>query len=207
MSCLDGCRGDRRIKGVLKDEERWKYEARWCWKLRRLHLAVRSITLIITKFILISECLMSFYILCVVSTCPAIGNVSISRVNIGMITAWNLNCLFRPLSLQEKMKGKNKLVPRLLGINKESVVRVDERTKEVRLFLSFVIEVICCLIICIHRNKSHLCRFVFTLCHKLSVSRLANNELIVNSNAQNGDLLCDLAPAVLVRPLYQLISV
>ena len=30
------------------------------------------------------------------------------------------------------MKGKNKLVPRLLGISKESVVRVDERTKEVR---------------------------------------------------------------------------
>ncbi|MED6259203.1 Talin-1 [Ataeniobius toweri] len=31
----------------------------------------------------------------------------------------------------EKMKGKNKLVPRLLGITKESVMRVDERTKEV----------------------------------------------------------------------------
>lgn len=29
------------------------------------------------------------------------------------------------------MKGKNKLVPRLLGINKESVVRVDEKTKEI----------------------------------------------------------------------------
>lgn len=33
--------------------------------------------------------------------------------------------------LQEKMKGKNKLVPRLLGITKESVMRVDEKTKEV----------------------------------------------------------------------------
>lgn len=32
---------------------------------------------------------------------------------------------------QEKMKGKNKLVPRLLGITKESVMRVDEKTKEV----------------------------------------------------------------------------
>ncbi|KAH9509677.1 Talin-2, partial [Bulinus truncatus] len=31
----------------------------------------------------------------------------------------------------EKMKGKNKLVPRLLGITKESVVRVDEKTKEI----------------------------------------------------------------------------
>lgn len=31
------------------------------------------------------------------------------------------------------MKGKNKLVPRLLGITKESVVRVDEKTKEVSL--------------------------------------------------------------------------
>jgi hypothetical protein len=29
------------------------------------------------------------------------------------------------------MKGKNKLVPRLLGITKDSVVRVDENTKEV----------------------------------------------------------------------------
>ena len=40
--------------------------------------------------------------------------------------------------LQEKMKGKNKLVPRLLGINRESVVRVDEKTKEVsNLLLSY----------------------------------------------------------------------
>lgn len=29
------------------------------------------------------------------------------------------------------MKGKNKLVPRLLGITKESVMRVDEKTKDV----------------------------------------------------------------------------
>lgn len=35
------------------------------------------------------------------------------------------------LPSQEKMKGKNKLVPRLLGITKESVMRVDEKTKEV----------------------------------------------------------------------------
>ena len=35
------------------------------------------------------------------------------------------------LLLQEKMKSKNKLVPRLLGITKESVMRVDERTKDV----------------------------------------------------------------------------
>eukprot|EP00064_Thunnus_orientalis_P013541 superscaffoldBa00002220_g13580 len=33
--------------------------------------------------------------------------------------------------MQEKMKGKNKLVPRLLGITKESVMRVDEKTKDV----------------------------------------------------------------------------
>ncbi|XP_072292108.1 talin-2 isoform X2 [Eucyclogobius newberryi] len=32
--------------------------------------------------------------------------------------------------VKEKMKGKNKLVPRLLGITKESVLRVDEKTKE-----------------------------------------------------------------------------
>ncbi|XP_072818406.1 talin-2 isoform X2 [Vicugna pacos] len=34
-------------------------------------------------------------------------------------------------NVQEKMKGKNKLVPRLLGITKDSVMRVDEKTKEV----------------------------------------------------------------------------
>ncbi|XP_039224920.1 talin-1 isoform X2 [Crotalus tigris] len=33
--------------------------------------------------------------------------------------------------VKEKMKGKNKLVPRLLGITKECVMRVDEKTKEV----------------------------------------------------------------------------
>ncbi|KAM6293929.1 LOW QUALITY PROTEIN: talin-1-like [Aegotheles albertisi] len=33
--------------------------------------------------------------------------------------------------VKEKMKGKNKLVPWLLGITKESVMRVDEKTKEV----------------------------------------------------------------------------
>lgn len=38
---------------------------------------------------------------------------------------------FLLLILQEKMKSKNKLVPRLLGITKESVMRVDERTKDV----------------------------------------------------------------------------
>ncbi|XP_031433991.1 talin-1 isoform X2 [Clupea harengus] len=33
--------------------------------------------------------------------------------------------------VKEKMKGKNKLVPRLLGITKECTMRVDEKTKEV----------------------------------------------------------------------------
>uniref|UniRef100_A0A914UKX2 Talin 1 n=1 Tax=Plectus sambesii TaxID=2011161 RepID=A0A914UKX2_9BILA len=33
--------------------------------------------------------------------------------------------------VKEKVKGKNKLVPRLLGINKECVMRVDEKTKDV----------------------------------------------------------------------------
>ncbi|XP_060896859.1 talin-2a isoform X2 [Labrus mixtus] len=33
--------------------------------------------------------------------------------------------------VKEKMKSKNKLVPRLLGITKESVMRVEERTKDV----------------------------------------------------------------------------
>ena len=39
--------------------------------------------------------------------------------------------LFMLSFLQEKMKGKNKLVPRLLGVTKESILRVDEKTKEV----------------------------------------------------------------------------
>lgn len=29
------------------------------------------------------------------------------------------------------MKGRNKLVPRLLGVTKDSVLRLDERTKEI----------------------------------------------------------------------------
>jgi len=33
--------------------------------------------------------------------------------------------------VKEKMKGRNRLVPRLLGISKESVMRVDENTKQV----------------------------------------------------------------------------
>ena len=45
--------------------------------------------------------------------------------------------LFDYVKSQEKMKGKNKLVPRLLGINKESVLRVDEKTKQVFLPLLF----------------------------------------------------------------------
>jgi len=50
-----------------------------------------------------------------------------------MLTGSHLNystCAVTGLS-QEKLKGKNKLVPRLLGITKDSVVRVDEKTKEV----------------------------------------------------------------------------
>ena len=33
--------------------------------------------------------------------------------------------------VKEKMTGKNKLVPRLLGVTKDSVMRLDERTKEI----------------------------------------------------------------------------
>jgi talin len=32
--------------------------------------------------------------------------------------------------VKEKMMGKNKLVPRLLGVTKDSVLRLDEKTKE-----------------------------------------------------------------------------
>lgn len=43
----------------------------------------------------------------------------------------DINVVWCFLTWQEKMKGKNKLVPRLLGITKESVMRVDEKTKDV----------------------------------------------------------------------------
>lgn len=33
--------------------------------------------------------------------------------------------------VKEKVEGKNKLTPRLLGVNKDSVLRVDEKTKHV----------------------------------------------------------------------------
>ena len=40
--------------------------------------------------------------------------------------------LYQILSIfQEKMKGKNRLVPRLLGVTKDSVLRLDEKTKEI----------------------------------------------------------------------------
>lgn len=35
------------------------------------------------------------------------------------------------VAIQEKVKGKNKLAPRLLGVTKDSVLRLDERTKEI----------------------------------------------------------------------------
>lgn len=33
--------------------------------------------------------------------------------------------------VKEKPKGKNKLMPRLFGVNKSNVMRLDEKTKEV----------------------------------------------------------------------------
>lgn len=33
--------------------------------------------------------------------------------------------------VKEKLQGKNKLVPRLLGVTKDSVLRLDEKTKEI----------------------------------------------------------------------------
>ena len=39
--------------------------------------------------------------------------------------------MFVAMVIQEKMRGRNKLVPRLLGITRESIMRVDENTKEV----------------------------------------------------------------------------
>ena len=36
--------------------------------------------------------------------------------------------------VKEKMKGRNKLIPRLLGVTRESVMRVDETSKEASSF-------------------------------------------------------------------------
>ena len=36
------------------------------------------------------------------------------------------------------MKGRNRLVPRLLGITKESIMRVDENTKQVQVLVTMV---------------------------------------------------------------------
>ena len=36
-----------------------------------------------------------------------------------------------PIFFQEKMRGRNRLVPRLLGVTKDSVLRLDEKTKEI----------------------------------------------------------------------------
>ena len=47
-------------------------------------------------------------------------------LSVGLFIKFDMLCF-----LQEKMKGKNKLVPRLLGVTKESILRVDEKTKEV----------------------------------------------------------------------------
>ena len=41
--------------------------------------------------------------------------------------------------VKEKMKGRNRLVPRLLGITKESIMRVDENTKQVCNVVTMVI--------------------------------------------------------------------
>ncbi len=46
---------------------------------------------------------------------------------VSIIDFWFCVCV----CLQEKMRGRNKLVPRLLGITRESIMRVDENTKEV----------------------------------------------------------------------------
>ena len=43
----------------------------------------------------------------------------------------NIHEMCVAMVMQEKMRGRNKLVPRLLGITRESIMRVDENTKEV----------------------------------------------------------------------------
>lgn len=43
----------------------------------------------------------------------------------------SINFVFVNFLFQEKIKGKNKLAPRLLGVTKDSVLRLDEKTKEI----------------------------------------------------------------------------
>ena len=59
--------------------------------------------------------------------------------------------------VKEKMKGRNKLIPRLLGVTRESVMRVDETTKEasstfschaVNTWYCMTDIICCCLLVC-----------------------------------------------------------
>ena len=54
------------------------------------------------------------------------------KVNRTMLEGWLRLIRIFVFFSQEKMSGKNKLAPRLLGVTKDSIVRVDERTKDVR---------------------------------------------------------------------------
>ena len=50
--------------------------------------------------------------------------------------------------VKEKLKGRNKLVPRLLGISRSSIMRIDENTKEVS-GSGTVVCVCACLCVCV----------------------------------------------------------
>lgn len=68
------------------------------------------------------------------------------------------------------MKGKNKLVPRLLGVTKESILRVDEKTKEV----------------CIHTMTC----WVLLILH-ISTLSIALQNSFVSDQIYHNKLLCD----------------
>lgn len=78
-------------------------------------LRTYGVTFFLVKVILL---VVKIFVFCV---CVSVMNVA---------SCHSLFLIFS-LTAQEKMRGRNKLVPRLLGITRESIMRVDENTKEV----------------------------------------------------------------------------
>ena len=62
---------------------------------------------------------------------PGARQLSLSNIKKTFSAFFLSNPQLTPDVLQEKQKGRNKLVPRLLGVTKDSVLRLDEKTKEI----------------------------------------------------------------------------
>ena len=99
-----------------------------CIKSALIHLVTRMIECLTTPQ---HEKQIGYWVSGVVTRIPKNINIIILKILFIYISFFIIIILNVLFYFQEKMKGKNKLVPRLLGITKESVVRVDEKTKEV----------------------------------------------------------------------------